>query len=112
MGKAGTAIALDDDRYAGRIVPILHRSCDYKSLSWTLGALQMIDFTATFEDGVLKPDRELGLSPGTRVRLFLEPLEHFKTARSALDELDRLCDEFPIDSGGALLTRDQLHERR
>lgn len=28
------------------------------------------------------------------------------------DELDALCDEFPIDSQGARLTRDQLHERR
>lgn len=39
------------DRYAGRIVPILYRPCDYRSLSWTLGALQMIDFTGIFEDG-------------------------------------------------------------
>jgi predicted DNA-binding antitoxin AbrB/MazE fold protein len=68
--------------------------------------------TATFEDGVLKPDRQLGLSPGTKVRVVLEPLGNSEDARTALDELDQLCDEYPIDSEGTLLTRDQLHERR
>jgi predicted DNA-binding antitoxin AbrB/MazE fold protein len=67
---------------------------------------------ATFEDGVLKPDQQLVLSPGTRVRLVVEPLDRSEAARSALEELDRLCDEYPIDSGGALLTREQFHERR
>jgi predicted DNA-binding antitoxin AbrB/MazE fold protein len=30
--------------------------------------------TATYTDGILKPDRPLNLSPGTRVRLTLESL--------------------------------------
>jgi len=67
--------------------------------------------TATFENGVLKPDKQLVLPSGTKVRLVLEPLEPSAGNQTALDELDRLCDESPIDSGGVLLTRDQLHER-
>lgn len=49
--KRELLFSLNDDRYAGRIVPILYRPCDYRSLSWTLGALQMIDFTGIFEEG-------------------------------------------------------------
>jgi len=68
---------------------------------------------ATVENGVLKPDREIGLSPGTKVRITLEPCDQvFADARRACDELDALCDEFPVDSQGLRLTRDQLHERR
>jgi predicted DNA-binding antitoxin AbrB/MazE fold protein len=68
---------------------------------------------ATVEDGVLKPDGKIGLSSGTKVRLTVELCDE-ATARveQAWDEFDRLCDEFPVDSGGTSLTRDQLHERR
>ena len=30
---------------------------------------------ATVENGLLKPDREMGLSPGTKVRLTVEPCD-------------------------------------
>ncbi|MCI0682470.1 MAG: antitoxin family protein [Gemmataceae bacterium] len=67
--------------------------------------------TATFEDGVLKPDGKLDLAPGSKVRLVVEspdlPIED-----DPLDELDRLCDEFPITSTTPRLTRDQLYDRR
>jgi predicted DNA-binding antitoxin AbrB/MazE fold protein len=67
---------------------------------------------ATVEDGVLKPDGQLGLSSGTKVRVTLELCdEAMAGAEQACDQLDRLCDEFPLDSGGSKLTRDQLHER-
>jgi predicted DNA-binding antitoxin AbrB/MazE fold protein len=68
---------------------------------------------ATFENGVLKPDEALNLPAGARLRLYVEVVD--STSNSAptdWDELDQVCDEFPIDSGGARLTRDQLHERR
>ena len=40
--------------------------------------------TATFVDGMLKPDEELGLTAGTKVRLFLELLgERRPPARGA-----------------------------
>lgn len=67
---------------------------------------------ATFEDGVLKPEQILALVPGTRVRLIVESWDAAK-AQSAFagDELDKLCDEIPIESQEPALTRDQLHER-
>jgi len=69
--------------------------------------------TATFVDGVLKPERELGLASGTKVRLILELWDDVSARQhDACDELDRLCDEFPVESGGRHLTRDELHERR
>lgn len=49
--KRELIFSLNDRRYAESIVPILYRHCDYVSLSWTLGALQMIDFTGAFADG-------------------------------------------------------------
>lgn len=68
---------------------------------------------ATFEDGVLKPHEDLRLAPGTTVRVIVDRLEDIQTpAQEACAELDILCEELPIDSGGIRLTRDQLHERR
>jgi hypothetical protein len=43
--------ALNDQRYVDRIVPLLFEPCDYASLSWTLPALQLIDFTQSVEIG-------------------------------------------------------------
>jgi predicted DNA-binding antitoxin AbrB/MazE fold protein len=69
--------------------------------------------TATYADGMLKPDVQPNLAPGMRVRLIVEPLEYAPEAiQQAWEELERLCAEFPLDSGGMRLTRDQLHERR
>jgi predicted DNA-binding antitoxin AbrB/MazE fold protein len=69
--------------------------------------------TATFVDGVLKPEEELALASGTKVRLVLETWADVRAqGQAACTELDRLCDKFPIDSHGRRLTRDQLHERR
>ena len=68
---------------------------------------------ATVENGLLKPDREIGLSSGTKVRLTLEPCaESLAQATQACDELDDLCEKLPIESRAPRLTRDQLHERR
>ena len=56
---------------------------------------------ATVENGLLKPDREMGLSPGTKVRLTVEPYDDSEDqAEGACDALDELCDEFPVDSPG------------
>ena len=49
--KRELLFSLNDRRYTERIIPILHRHCDYADLSWTLAALQMIDFTQSFADG-------------------------------------------------------------
>ncbi len=37
--------ALTEERYDGRIVPLLFKECDVRALSWVLPQLQMIDFT-------------------------------------------------------------------
>jgi len=67
---------------------------------------------ATVEDGVLKPDGKLAFSSGTKVRLTVQLCdEAVAQAEQACEQLDHLCDEFPLDSGGSKLTRDELHER-
>jgi hypothetical protein len=49
--KRETLFALNDNRYADRIIPLLHQTCDFDQLSWTLSLLQMVDFTADFDEG-------------------------------------------------------------
>jgi len=43
--------ALDQDRYNDRIIPLLHKRCDYARFSWTLTGFQLIEFTRRFDDG-------------------------------------------------------------
>ena len=43
--------SLQESRYAGRIVPLLHEPCVYDELSWTLASMQMVDFTCDFDAG-------------------------------------------------------------
>lgn len=40
--KREVLFALNDRRYAERIVPVLYRPCDYDQLSWTLSLLQIM----------------------------------------------------------------------
>jgi predicted DNA-binding antitoxin AbrB/MazE fold protein len=68
--------------------------------------------TAIFEDGLLKPDEELALTPGERVRVVISPLIIPDSSESPLEELDRVCDEIDLNSGGDWMTREELHERR
>lgn len=49
--KREVLFALDDRRYAERIVPVLYQPCDYDQLSWTLSLFQIVDFTHGFENG-------------------------------------------------------------
>lgn len=43
--------ALQEDRYDGRIVPLLRRACEHAKLSWALASFQVIDFTRDFDGG-------------------------------------------------------------
>jgi hypothetical protein len=43
--------ALQDRRYGGRIVPVIHKTCDFKKLSWTLSSLEYVDFRKDFDRG-------------------------------------------------------------
>ena len=45
------AYALQHDQYDRHIVPLLLRTCSFERLSWTLGAIQMIDSTKGPEAG-------------------------------------------------------------
>lgn len=67
--------------------------------------------TATYSDGMLKLDVKLNLASGARVHITVQPLESSSDERLvALEELEQLCAQLPVDSG-IRLTRDQLHER-
>ncbi len=52
---------LQQDRFDGQIVPLLHQSCDHAELSWTLASLQMIDFQDDFDKGCAELLRIWGL---------------------------------------------------
>ena len=69
---------------------------------------------ATVENGLLKPDRKISLSSGTKVRMTVEVCDDASVpAGAACDALDELCHELPIDLREDRLTRDQLlHDRR
>ena len=43
--------ALAEPRYRNRITPVLIAPCDTKALSWTLDAIQRVDFTGEFDQG-------------------------------------------------------------
>ena len=43
--------ALQQERFNGRIVPLLHEPCAYDRISWTLSQMQMIDFASGFDEG-------------------------------------------------------------
>lgn len=49
--KREVLFALNEQRYAEKIVPVLYQPCDRDQLSWTLSALQIIDFSGDFEQG-------------------------------------------------------------
>jgi predicted DNA-binding antitoxin AbrB/MazE fold protein len=70
--------------------------------------------TATFEDGVLKPNEPLHLLPKSRVRLAVEPLGDMpeqSRSQAAWEAVERLWRNSAVDSQGQRLTREQLHER-
>lgn len=49
--KRELLFSLQQDRFNGRIAPILCRSCNHDELSWTLTSLQMVDFLEDFDQG-------------------------------------------------------------
>jgi len=49
--KRELLFALQQDRYANHILPLLAEPCDYGRLSWVLPSLQRIDLQADFEEG-------------------------------------------------------------
>jgi len=47
--KRELVYALNEKKYWGRIVPVQLIRCKYSRLSWTLGELQIVDFTKNFD---------------------------------------------------------------
>jgi hypothetical protein len=70
--------------------------------------------TATFVNGVLRPDETLSLADHSRVRLTIEPIEEWSHQRAiaAWEALKAEIRERPLHLGGKRYTRDELHERR
>lgn len=50
--KRELCYALQQRRYLDRITPVLAKDCDFEQLSWTLSALQMIDFRRDIDIGL------------------------------------------------------------
>jgi len=59
--KRELLFALNEHRYADKIIPVLIQPCDYDQLSWTLSSLQFVDFTGNFDDGCRSLLRVWGL---------------------------------------------------
>lgn len=53
--------SLQQDRFEGRIAPLMHRDSAYDELSWTLEQIQIIDFTQDFDAGFRELLRMWGL---------------------------------------------------
>ena len=70
--------------------------------------------TATFVNGMLKPDQALPLADQSRVRLTIEPIEDWSpaTALAAWEAIKARLRERPLHFGGQRYTRDDLYERR
>ena len=49
--KREVLFALMQSRYAEKIVPLVHKNCDFDKLSWVLSQYQMVDFQDDFQNG-------------------------------------------------------------
>ena len=67
--------------------------------------------TATYIDGVLRPDESVDLSNNTRVSVAITPLDDFPRALQALESLKERIRDRPVHGGDRRFTRDELHER-
>ena len=72
----------------------------------------MTQVTATFVNGMLKPDQALPLAEQARVKLTIEPLAEKLEPVEAWQSLKAWIKEHPLHGLGRRLTRDELHERR
>ncbi len=68
--------------------------------------------TATFVNGMLKPDQALPLADQTRVKLTIEPLAEQLEPMEAWQALKAWILQRPLHGLGRHMTRDELHERR
>lgn len=69
--------------------------------------------TATVEDGVLKPERDIGIASGTKVRITIEPLQRDQAPRRATsDQLALTIHDLNRPMGGKPYSdRGELYDR-
>ena len=72
----------------------------------------MTEFTATIDNGILRPDAALPFPDQTRVKLTIETIERGVDSVSAWESLKARVRQRPVHGGGRHFTRDELHERR
>jgi hypothetical protein len=60
--KRELLFALNEDRYNGKIIPLLRKPCMHSQLSWTLSEYQFVDYTGDFDSGTRQLLRIWGLS--------------------------------------------------
>lgn len=68
--------------------------------------------TATFVNGMFKPDQNLALAEQARVKLTIEPLVEQLEPVEAWESLKAWVRQKPLRGLGRHLNRDELHERR
>lgn len=67
----------------------------------------------TIDGDVIRLEQPVGLPNASRVELTITPLDVSRGRWDEfMDDLERLCDQQPMGSGGMRYTRDELHERR
>ena len=49
--KRELTYALSLQRYRRRIIPVIFKNCRWRSLSWTLGSSQLVNFQTSFSKG-------------------------------------------------------------
>lgn len=49
--KRELMFALNENKFADKIVPVLYKPCEFNTLSWTLSLFQMIRFSDDMKDG-------------------------------------------------------------
>ena len=55
--------ALQNDRYSGRIIPLLFKRCEHAKLSWTLSSFQFVLFDKDFDHICRQVLKALGKHP-------------------------------------------------
>lgn len=66
----------------------------------------------TIDGDIIRLDAPLNLPDACRVELTIKPLDvHEHSWGDFMDDLEQLCRDEPIGSGGVQYSRDDLHER-
>ena len=70
------------------------------------------EIAGTVVRGALDLDRPLNLPDQSRVIVWVEPVENWRTRlKEGLNSWREFCKQHPVHSGGRRYSRDELHER-